>query len=57
MLYSDNREPPVDELLEDPIVHLVMARDGLSPEDVRAYIDLARRRLRERRPVPMPALL
>ena len=48
MLYCKNREPPLDELLNDPIVRLVMARDGLSAEDVGAYVDIARRRLRER---------
>lgn len=28
-------EPRLDELLADPIVHLVMQRDGISPDDVR----------------------
>lgn len=49
MLYCKNREPPLDELLNDPIVRLVMARDGLSAEDVGAYVDIARRRLREQK--------
>jgi hypothetical protein len=47
MLYCKNREPPLDELLNDPIVRLVMARDGLSADDVGAYVDIARRRMRE----------
>ena len=49
MLYVGNREPPLDEVLNDPIVRLVMARDGLPPEEARAHIEAARRRLRERR--------
>ncbi len=49
MLYVGNREPPLDEVLDNSIVRLVMARDGLAPEDVRAQIEAARRRLRERR--------
>lgn len=47
MAYCKNREPPLDELLNDPIVRLLMARDGLSAQDVDAYVDIARRRLRE----------
>lgn len=49
MLYVGNREPPLDQLLDDPIVQLVMARDGLPPEEVGAHIEAARRRLREQR--------
>lgn len=29
-----NAEPPVDELLADPLVHLVMQRDGVSEEEI-----------------------
>ncbi|HZB91838.1 MAG TPA: hypothetical protein VE397_10380 [Stellaceae bacterium] len=47
-LYVGNREPPLDEVLDDPIVRLVMARDGLPPEEVRAHIESARRRLQQR---------
>ena len=39
-------EPSVEELLSDPIVHLVMARDGLSPKQVRTHLRAAARRLR-----------
>ena len=39
-------EPSVDELLSDPIVHQVMARDGLTPGQVRGHLDTAARRLR-----------
>jgi hypothetical protein len=30
-----NLEPPIDELLRDPLVHLVMRADRLDPTDVR----------------------
>jgi hypothetical protein len=51
MSYLGNREPPLDEVLDDPIVRLVMARDRLLPDDVKAYVDaLVRRLRREKRP-------
>jgi hypothetical protein len=51
MSYLGNREPPLDEVLDDPIVRLVMARDRLMPDDVKAYVDAVVRRLRrEKRP-------
>ena len=34
-------EPPIEELLEDPITHMVMRRDGLSAEEVRDAIALS----------------
>ena len=43
MLYSDNAEPAVEELLTDPIAQLLMSRDGLEMEDVRAHIEDARK--------------
>lgn len=33
-------EPTLDELLEEPIIRLVMARDGILPEAIR--LDLTR---------------
>jgi hypothetical protein len=45
MLYVGNREPLLEEVLNDPIVRLVMARDGLPLEEVRVHIEAARRRL------------
>jgi len=39
-------EPSLDELLNDPIVHLVMVRDRISPKDVRATISAQRERLK-----------
>ncbi len=37
-------EPPIDELLSDPIAVAVMRRDGLRPEDVREVMRERRRR-------------
>lgn len=39
-------EPSLVEILNDPIVHLVMARDGLTPKDVWPQLLAARARLR-----------
>ena len=49
MLYIGNREPPLDEVLNDPIVGLLMARDRLTREVVRAQMEAAQRHLRNRR--------
>jgi hypothetical protein len=38
-LYSGNSEPSVDELLDDPIVALLMERDSVTPGEVRDLID------------------
>jgi hypothetical protein len=34
-------EPSIQEVMSDPIVHLVMRRDGLTPENVWAVIEAA----------------
>ena len=47
-MYLRNAEPTVEELLNDPIAHLLRARDGLKTEQVWAYINDARRKLGER---------
>jgi hypothetical protein len=49
MVYLGNCEPTLDEVFDDPIVRLVMARDHLPPEEVRVHIEAAQRRLRDRR--------
>jgi hypothetical protein len=46
MPYLGNREPPLDEVLDDPIVRLVMACDQLTREEVRAQLDAAQHSLR-----------
>lgn len=38
-------EPSLEDVLEDPIVHLVMRRDRLTPGDVLKAIEDVRRRL------------
>jgi hypothetical protein len=47
-MYLRNAEPMVEELLDDPIARLLMARDGLQPEHVWACVGNARQRLRDR---------
>jgi hypothetical protein len=41
-------EPRLDEVLADPLVHLVMARDGVGLAELRAVVADAQRRLRSR---------
>ncbi|MFQ5775037.1 MAG: hypothetical protein ACE5GS_11010 [Kiloniellaceae bacterium] len=41
-------EPPLEELMADPIVHAVMHRDGLTAPDVWRVIEQAAIALRER---------
>lgn len=41
-------EPSVDEILADPIIALILNRDGLSARTVRAHLDRERRRLATR---------
>ncbi|QJP16369.1 hypothetical protein G3545_23670 [Starkeya sp. ORNL1] len=38
-------EPSIDDILADPIIHLVLRRDGLTPGAVKARLDQERRRL------------
>ena len=45
-------EPPLETILADEPVRLVMRRDGLTETDVRAAIAAARRRLRRGARVP-----
>jgi hypothetical protein len=39
-----HREPKLSELLNDPILHLLLKRDGVSLEELQALIDQARLR-------------
>lgn len=39
-------EPTLDELLRDPIVHLVMRRDGINEDTVRRFVREAALNLR-----------
>jgi hypothetical protein len=38
-------EPRLDELLNDPTLHLLLARDGVSAEELRILIERTRQRL------------
>ena len=38
-------EPPLDELLEDPVIHLMMRADHLEPEQVRLLLTSRRAEL------------
>ena len=48
MLFTGNYEPPLSELLDDPAVKLLMARDGLTREVVWAEMEKARQILLRR---------
>jgi hypothetical protein len=39
-------EPSLDDLLDDPIMHILLARDGLTVDEVRRFVDEMKRRLR-----------
>ncbi len=41
-------EPKLSDVLADPLVHLVMRRDGLKRADVEAAVALGQRQLRRR---------
>jgi hypothetical protein len=42
------KEPSLEEVLADPLIGLVMRRDGVSPAQLRAVVALAQIGLRER---------
>jgi hypothetical protein len=41
------REPPIDELLRDPVAKLLMARDGVDEATLRRLLERVGRRLHE----------
>jgi hypothetical protein len=43
-MYRFQEEPKLSELLSDPILHLLLKRDGVSVEELQALIEQARRR-------------
>jgi hypothetical protein len=47
----------LDELLSDPMVRLVMARDGVRPEELRMSLERARDRTEQRLFVPPPHVI
>jgi hypothetical protein len=44
--FTGNAEPPLDELMADPIMRGMMACDGVAPDSLRSLIDEVRTRLR-----------
>jgi hypothetical protein len=44
-VWENDREPDLASVLADPIVGLVMTRDGLSPDDVAGVVQRTRDRL------------
>jgi hypothetical protein len=44
-MYLHSHEPSLEELLDDPITRLLMARDGLHPEVAWEAVEDARRKL------------
>ena len=49
---TEGKTTTLDELLGDPMVQMVMARDGVRPEDLRDMLERDRRRFAEKRMVP-----
>ena len=47
----------LDELLSDPMVRLVMARDGVRPDELRMSLERARHRAEQRVFVPPPHMI
>lgn len=47
-LFCGNIEPTIDELLSDPIAHLLRSRDGIAVDDVLAAVERAKTALRRR---------
>jgi len=50
MMFRADGEPPLSELLADSTLHLLLARDGISLEELRRLIDDFRERQAHRRP-------
>jgi hypothetical protein len=42
-MFKADGEPPLSELLADPILHLLMARDGISLAELQHLIESTRR--------------
>jgi hypothetical protein len=42
-MFKADGEPPLSELLADPILHLLMARDGISLTELQRLIERTRR--------------
>lgn len=49
---TEGKTTKLDELLSDPMVQMVMARDSVRPEELRRMLEQARSRAEEKRLVP-----
>ena len=45
-------EPPLSQMLEDPLTQALMASDGVDPRDLRELLTAARRRIAAAAPAP-----
>ena len=50
--YAGNQEPSLDELLSEPIIRRLMARDGIDEASIRQLAATVVRELREAREIP-----
>jgi hypothetical protein len=46
MMNNRRPEPTLEDLLNDPILHALLARDGLKVEEVRQFLEEMKHRLR-----------
>jgi hypothetical protein len=52
-----NGEPSLDEILNEPIIRLMMARDGVKPQSLRATLtEIANRAVNRHRPAEPRAI-
>jgi hypothetical protein len=47
---DDEREPTLEDVLSDPVVHALMARDRVDAQEIRALLERLRRAVRPRPP-------
>jgi hypothetical protein len=52
-LFCGNTEPSIDELMGDPILQVLMNRDGVSPRELRVLIATVRQQQRPRAVPPV----
>lgn len=50
--YAGNQEPSLDEILSEPIIRRLMARDGIDEASIRQLAATVVRELREAREIP-----
>ena len=47
-------EPPLSQMLDDPLTRALMDSDGVDPRELRALLSEARQRIAEAEPPPFP---